>query len=115
MIRGDVVEAIKRLKREPGNELQVHGSGDLLQTLIKHDLIDAFRLWTFPILLGTGKRLFAGGTVPKRLTLVDTRTSSTGVILQVHESAGRLEYGSFMLDNPTQAELERRQKIEVGG
>ena len=115
LIRGDVVEAIKRLKREPGNELQVHGSGDLIQTLIEHDLVDAFRLWTFPLLLGTGKRLFASGTVPKRLTLVDTRTSSTGVILQVHESAGRLEYGSFMLDNPTQAELERRQKIEVGG
>ena len=115
LIRGDVVEAIKRLKREPGNELQVHGSGDLIQTLIKHDLIDAFRLWTFPLLLGTGKRLFASGTVPKRLKLVDTRTSGTGVILQVHESAGRLEYGSFMLDNPTQAELERRQKIEVGG
>jgi dihydrofolate reductase len=115
LIRGDVVEAIKRLKREPGNELQVHGSGDLIQTLLKHDLIDAFRLWTFPLLLGTGKRLFASGTVPKRLKLVDTRTSSTGIVLQVHESAGRLEYGSFMLDNPTQAELERRQKIEVGG
>ena len=67
------------------------------------------------MLLGTGKRLFASGTVPKRLTLVETRTSSTGVVLQVHESAGRLEYGSFMLEHPTPEELEQRQKIEVGG
>jgi dihydrofolate reductase len=115
LVNGDVVEAIKRLKREPGKELQVHGSGDLIQTLLKHDLIDTFRLWTFPVLIGTGKRLFASGTVPKRLKLVETRTSSTGVVLQVHQSAGRLEYGSFMLEQPTEAELERRQKIEVGG
>jgi dihydrofolate reductase len=115
LIKDDVVDAIKRLKREQGNELQVHGSGDLIQTLLEHDLIDALRLWIFPVLLGTGKRLFANGTVPKRLTLVETRTSSTGVVLQVHESAGRLDYGSFMLEHPTEAELERRRKIEVGG
>ena len=115
LIKGDVVDAIKRLKRESGNELQVHGSGDLIQTLLKHELIDGFRLWTFPVLLGTGKRLFTGGTVPTRLKLVETRTSSTGAVLQVHEFAGRLEYGSFTLENPTAAELERRQKIEVGG
>jgi dihydrofolate reductase len=114
LVNGDVVEGIRRLKREPGKELQVHGSSDLIQTLLKHDLIDAFRLWIFPVLLGTGKRLFASGTVPKRLKLVETRTSSTGVVLQVHQSAGRLEYGSFMLEHPTEAELERRQKIAVG-
>jgi dihydrofolate reductase len=115
LIKGDVVEGIKKLKREPGNELQVHGSGELIQTLLKHDLIDAFRLWTFPVLLGTGKRLFANGTVPARLRLVETQTSSTGVVLHVLESAGRLEYGSFALEQPTEAEVERRQKIEVGG
>jgi dihydrofolate reductase len=79
LITGDVVEGIERLKREPGNELQVHGSGEVIQTLLQHDLIDAFRLWIFPVLLGTGKRLFASGTVPARLTLVETRTSSTGI------------------------------------
>jgi dihydrofolate reductase len=78
LIKGDVVEGIKKLKREPCNELQVHGSGELIQTLLKHDLADAFRLWTFPVLLGTGKRLFANGTVPARLKLVETQTSSTG-------------------------------------
>ena len=105
----------RRLKCEPGNELQVHGSGELIQTLLKHDLVDVFRLWIFPILLGTGKRLFANGTVPARLRLVETRTSSTGVVLHVLESAGRPEYGSFALEQPTEAEFERRQKIEVEG
>jgi dihydrofolate reductase len=114
LLNGDVVERIKNLKREPGNELQVHGSGELIQTLLKHDLIDAFRLWTFPVLLGTGKRLFANGTVPARLKLVETQTSSTGVVLHVLQSAGRLEYGSFALEQPTEAEIRRRQKIEVG-
>jgi dihydrofolate reductase len=115
LITGDVVEGVKRLKREAGDELQVHGSGELIQTLLEHDLIDAFRLWTFPVLVGTGKRLFANGTVPSRPKLVETQTSSTGVVLQVHESAGTLEYGSFALEQPSEAEIERRQKIEVGG
>jgi dihydrofolate reductase len=115
LITGDVVEGVKRLKREAGDELQVHGSGELIQTLLEHDLIDAFRLWTFPVLLGTGKRLFANGTVPSRLKLVETRTSSTGAMLQVYEAAGTLEYGSFALEHPPEAEIERRQKIEVGG
>jgi hypothetical protein len=70
---------------------------------------------TFPLLLGTGKRLFGNGTMPARLKLVETRTSSTGVVLHVLESAGPLEYGSFALEHPTEAEMERRRKIEVGG
>jgi dihydrofolate reductase len=111
LVKGDVVEAIRRLKSEPGSELQVHGSGDLIQTLLEHQLIDEFRLWIFPVLLGTGKRLFANGTMPARLKLVETQTSSTGVVLQVHQSAGSLEYGSFMLEQPTAAELERRRRI----
>src|SRR5262249_34438944 len=63
LIKGDVVETVSRLKGDPGGELQVHGSGDLIQTLLKHRLIDELRLWVFPILLGTGKRLFGQGTV----------------------------------------------------
>ena len=113
LIKDDVVEGIKKLKSERGNELQVHGSGGLIQTLLEHDLIDAFRLWTFPVLLGTGKRLFENGTIPARLKLVETRTSSTGVVLHVLESAGAPAYGSFALEHPTEAAMERRQKIEV--
>jgi dihydrofolate reductase len=111
LVKGDVVAAIRRLKDEPGSELQVHGSGDLIQTLLEHHLIDEFRLWIFPVLLGTGKRLFANGTVPVRLKLAETQTSSTGVVLQVHQSAGSLDYGSFALEQPTAAELERRRRI----
>jgi dihydrofolate reductase len=109
LVKGDVVEAIRRLKGEPGSELQVHGSGELIQTLLKDHLIDEFRLWIFPVLLGTGKRLFAAGTVPARLELVETKTSSTGVVLQVHRFAGRVEHGSFALEEPTPAELQRRR------
>jgi RibD C-terminal domain len=100
-----------RLKREPGNELQVHGSGELIQTLLAQHLIDELRLWIFPVLLGTRKRLFANGTVPVRLKLVETRISSTGTVLQVHQPAGHLAYGSFALEQPPEAEIDRRWKI----
>jgi dihydrofolate reductase len=115
LLQGDVVEAITRLKGQPGSELQVHGSGDLIQTLLEHQLIDEFRLWIFPVLLGTGKRLFANGTMPARLELAETKTSSTGVVLQVHQSAGSLDYGSFALEQPTADEIERRQKVAAAG
>jgi dihydrofolate reductase len=111
LVKGDVAAAIRRLKAEPGNELQVHGSGDLIQTLLEHQLIDEFRLWIFPVLLGTGKRLFAKGTVPARLKLAESQISSTGVVLQVHQSAGSLDHGSFALEQPTADEIERRRKM----
>jgi dihydrofolate reductase len=111
LVKGDVVEGIRRLKGQPGSELQVHGSGELIQTLLQHHLIDEFRLWIFPVLLGTGKRLFANGTMPARLKLVETKTSSTGVVLQVHQSAGSVDYGSFALEQPTAAEIERRRRM----
>ena len=114
LISGNVADAVRNLKQEPGDELQVHGSGNLIQTLLAHDLIDEFRLWTFPVVLGGGKRLFAGGTVPARLELVETVTSSTGAVLHVYRAAGRPETGSFALEQPTEAELERRRKIEAG-
>ena len=98
LIKGDVAEAVARLKEEPGGEIQVHGSGDLAQTLIEHDLVDEYRLWIFPVVLGAGKRLFAGGTVPRAMKLIDTKVSSTGVISQVYERGGQIEYGTFEVD-----------------
>jgi dihydrofolate reductase len=95
VVDGDVVDYVRRLKDEPGPEIQVHGSGDLIQTLLGQELIDVFRLWTFPVLLGTGKRLFADGTVPAGLRLVDSRASTTGVIMARYEPAGAIDYGSF--------------------
>ncbi len=98
LIKGDVAEEVARLKRESAGEIHVMGSGDLIQTLMKHDLVDEYRLWVFPLLLGKGKRLFAEGTIPGGLRLVDTRTSSTGVTSHTYERAGKLEYGSFALE-----------------
>lgn len=74
-------------------EIQVHGSGHLLQTLLAHDFIDTLRLWQFPIVLGTGKRLFGMGTIPVSFRLVDTPSTVTGAVLHVYERAGDLRYG----------------------
>jgi dihydrofolate reductase len=98
LIKGDVAKEVAKLKEEPGGEIQVHGSGDLAQTLIQHDLVDEYRLWVFPVVLGTGKRLFGGGTVPRAMKLVRTQTSGTGVISQVYERGGAIEYGTFEVD-----------------
>jgi dihydrofolate reductase len=98
LLEGDVAEAVRALKEEPGGEIQVTGSGDLAQTLIEHDLVDEYRLWIFPLVLGEGKRLFGRGTVPGALNLLDTHVSSTGVTIHTYERAGDIRYGSFALD-----------------
>jgi dihydrofolate reductase len=95
IIRDDVAAEVSRLKQAEGGELQVHGSGDLVQTLLAHDLIDEFRLMTFPVLVGSGKRLFADGTLPRGLKLVDSRALSTGVTIGIYERAGELEVGAY--------------------
>jgi dihydrofolate reductase len=94
LIRGDIVEEIHELKRQPGRELQVHGSGGLAQTLIENDLVDEYRLWSFPVVLGRGKRLFGAGTVPTTLKLVDSRTTSMGVAIHSYVRAGEMQYGT---------------------
>jgi dihydrofolate reductase len=95
LLKGDVIEEIRKLKQQAGPEIQVHGSANLIQTLLPSDVIDEMRVWTFPLVLGTGKRLFAEGTVPRSLKLVDSRTSSTGVIISTYQPAGAVTYGSF--------------------
>jgi dihydrofolate reductase len=96
LIRGDdLPEKIADLKRRPGRELQVHGSGDLTQSLMAHDLIDEYRLWIYPVVLGNGMRLFREEATPAALKLIDTRTTSTGVIIHVYEPAGKPTYGSI--------------------
>ena len=111
LLEGDVVEAVGRLKEEEGPELQIHGSGNLIQTLLAHDLVDEFRLWIFPVVLGTGKRLFVDGTIPRGLKLADWKTSTTGVLLTTYERVGDVEYGSFALEEPTEAEVERGRRL----
>ncbi|TME21672.1 MAG: dihydrofolate reductase [Chloroflexi bacterium] len=96
-INGDVAGKIKQLKKEDGPEIQVHGSGNLIQTLLKNDLVDEFWLKTFPVALGSGKRLFAEGTMPAGFTLKESRTSPTGVIVSSYAPAGDVKLGSFEL------------------
>ena len=93
VLRGNVVEEIRKLKSRPGRELQVHGSGGLAQTLIENDLVDEYRLWSFPVVLGSGKRLFGSGTAPATLKLVDSRTTSTGVSINTYARAGAVQHG----------------------
>jgi dihydrofolate reductase len=111
LLEGDIGEAVGRLKEEDGPELQVHGSSDLIQTLIRHDLIDEFRVWIFPVVLGTGKRLFGEGAPPSSLKLVDSQVSSTGVVMATYQPGGELQTGSFALEEPTEAEVRRREGL----
>jgi dihydrofolate reductase len=98
LIEGDPAEGLSALKEQDGPELQVHGSANLIQTLLRHDLVDEFRLWVFPVVIGSGKRLFAEGTIPAGLELVNNRTSSTGVVMGTYVSAGELVTGTFGVD-----------------
>jgi dihydrofolate reductase len=102
LIKGDVVPRIQRLKEEDGPELQVHGSSNLLQTLIKHDLVDRYNLMIFPVVLSHGKRLFGDGAIPAGLRVVNSKTSTTGVIMATYEPAGSIATGSFRLEQPAQ-------------
>ncbi|MDY9926116.1 dihydrofolate reductase family protein [Methanosarcina sp.] len=95
LLQGDVVEAIKKLKAQDGPDLQVYGSGNLIQTLLKHDLVDELWLKIFPVTLGSGKRLFAEGTIPAAFKLVDSKVSTSGVIIANYERAGEVKTGSF--------------------
>jgi dihydrofolate reductase len=98
LIEGDAAEGVAKLKKDDGPELQVHGSGNLIQTLLRHSLIDEFRLWVFPLVIGSGKRLFADGTIPAALKLVSSTISSTGVVIGTYEPAGEIVTGSFALE-----------------
>jgi dihydrofolate reductase len=113
LIKGDVPTAVKKLKEQDGPEIQVHGSAGLLQTLIKHDLVDQYRMWTFPVVVGPGKRLFGEGAQPRGLRLVDSKTSTTGVVIATYEPAGKIPIGSFALEQPTEREVERREKVSA--
>jgi dihydrofolate reductase len=98
LIEGDAADGIAALKTEDGPELQVHGSGNLIQTPLRHSLIDQYRLWVFPPVIGSGRRLFADGTIPAGLRLADSKVSTTGVVIGTYEPAGEIVTGSFAQD-----------------
>jgi dihydrofolate reductase len=99
LLQGDVVEAVAELKSGDGPDIQVHGSSDLLQTLLRNDLVDRLRMLIFPVVLGSGKRLFGDGTIPRGLRVVESVTSSTGVVMATYEPAGDVETGTFALES----------------
>jgi dihydrofolate reductase len=93
LLTGDVAEAVGELKRGEGGEIQVHGSGELIQTLIEHDLVDEFHLLVFPVILGSGKRLFRTGTAG--FELLESTTSSSGVVVSRYARSGKVGYGAM--------------------
>src|SRR5690606_27247419 len=101
VLRGDVVEEVRKLKAQDGGELQVHGSSNLLQTLLRNDLVDTLRIWQFPVVIGTGKRLFGEGAVPRAFELASTDAIDTGAVLHVYERAGDVRYGSVEVGEET--------------
>ena len=113
ILDGDVVAQIAELKEQDGPEIQVHGSSDLIQTLLENSLVDEFRLMIFPIVIGKGKRLFGEGTVPSTFTVSDSSTSSTGVVMATYVPAGGVEPESAALGEPTDQELMRREKLKT--
>jgi dihydrofolate reductase len=102
LIEGDVSDGVRALKEEDGPELQVHGSANLIQTLLEHGLVDEFRLKIYPLVLGKGKRLFDGGTVPAGLELASSEASDSGVIIATYRSGAEIEYGSFAAETPSE-------------
>jgi dihydrofolate reductase len=95
LIKGDVTEEVRRLKQQDGPELQVHGSSNLIQTLLKSDLVDEFRLKIFPVTIGAGKRLFSEGTIPASFKLLKSEVSTTGVIVASYVRDGNIKTGAF--------------------
>jgi dihydrofolate reductase len=106
---------VAKLKQQDGPTLLIQGSSQLIQALLAHDLIDEFRLLVFPLVLGSGKRLFGQGAAAAALKLVDTKVSTTGVTMSTYQRAGEISTGSFALEQPTKAELARREKMKREG
>ena len=108
---GDVVDEIRRLKASDGPELHIWGSSQLLQTLIAAELVDEFRVWVYPVVVGKGKRLFEEGVPAFGLTLVESRSTSKGILINTYRPAGPLPDMSAQPDNPSDVELARRKKL----
>jgi dihydrofolate reductase len=115
LINGDIPDGIKRIKEQDGPEIQVYGSSNLVQTLLKHDLVDELWLKIFPVTLGTGKRLFAEGTIPAGFKLLESGISPSGVIIANYERSGEVKTGSLGLETPSEAELARRKRLKESG
>ncbi len=114
LLQGDIVSALTGLKAQPGPDLQTIGSGHLIQTLHAASLIDEYNVWTFPVVLGRGKRLFGETAKPSALRLVRSQVSTTGVVMSTYVPGGDIQPGSFASAEPSEQELARRQKMAKG-
>ena len=108
----DTAAALRELRQQDGPDLLTQGSSDLLQTLLAEDLVDELRLLTFPVVLGKGKRMLGEGAKPAAFRLTRSVTSPSGVVIASYARAGEVETGSFALEEPTQAEIERRAALQ---
>ena len=111
LVTGDVAGDLKKIKAQNGNDLWVFGSGNLIQTLLKNELIDKIYLWINPVTFGTGKKLFKDGIPAKAWKLTDSKVSTKGVIIASYEPAGEVKPGSFVQQPPSKEELQRREKL----
>jgi dihydrofolate reductase len=111
LVTGDVAGELKKIKKQDGNDLWVYGSSNLIQTLLKNELIDKMYVWINPLTLGTGKKLFKDGIPAKAWKLTDSKVSSKGVIIASYEPAGEVKPGSFVQQAPSKEELKRREKL----
>lgn len=114
LLSDDIVSAITVLKSQPGKDLQIIGSGNLIQTLHAASLIDEYNIWTYPIVLGHGKRLFENGAKPCGLRLVSSKVSKSGVVMSTYVPDGDVRSGSFPSVEPSEKELVRRKKMSNG-
>ncbi|TCR70185.1 dihydrofolate reductase family protein [Bosea sp. BK604] len=111
----DPAAEVAKLKRQDGPNLLIQGSSVLIQTLLKDDLIDEIDVMVFPLILGKGKRMFGEGAIPAALKLVDSKASSTGVVMNRYRREGELKTGSFAFDEPSEAEIARRERMTAEG
>jgi dihydrofolate reductase len=111
LLHGEVISAITALKAQPGLDLQMIGSGNLIQTLQAASLIDEYNVWTFPVVLGRGKRLFSETAEPSALRLVRSQVSTSGAVMSTYVPSGDIQPGSFASAAPSEKELARRKKI----
>lgn len=107
----DPVASLKKIKTENGPDLLIQGSSDFVQTLLANDLIDQIGLWTFPVVLGKGKRLFGKGAMPAAFKLTSSQASTTGVVMSTYVRDGAVKTGNFQDRDPSEAELNRRAKL----
>jgi dihydrofolate reductase len=108
----DVVAAVRELKKQDGPTLLTQGSSELVHLLLMHDLVDELRLLTYPLVLGRGKRLFGTDAVPAAFQLVTSKVSPNGAVIATYARAGEVKTGSFAMEQPTAAEVERRRSLK---